>query len=96
MSEEKLAEVEVNTDPEKGPLDAAEANVIIAKTLFKKDGTFRQDMVKANIKASYELGVVSISIPKNNVMFSARIDEVMQVMFASAEAYKKMEKDEKK
>lgn len=90
----KLSEVHVNTDPNAGPLDGAEATVFVAKTRFGKDAegktVFKQRRMEGNLKASYSLGVVSISIPGERLMLSVRIDEMMQVMFASAGAYKNM------
>lgn len=100
--EKKITEentVTVNDNPEMGPLDGANAKVFLSKTVFDKDaGTgeddglnkFTQKKVEGNIKASYELGVVSFSIPEEGLMISARLDEVMQVLFASAGAYRKL------
>lgn len=94
--------VTVNDNPEMGPLDGANARVFLSKTVFDKDaGTveddglnkFTQKKVEGNIKASYELGVVSFSIPEEGLMVTARLDEVMQVLFASAGAYRKLHGD---
>lgn len=84
--------VEVNKDPNAGPLDGARARVNIAKTVFDKDGEhFSQTLVNGSISASYETGTVSIYVPEEKIMLVARIDELMQVMFASAGAYRKLE-----
>lgn len=90
--------VTVNDNPEMGPLDGANAKVFLSKTIFEEAASdaqedrvdkFTQKKVEGNIKASYELGVVSFSIPEDRIMISARLDEVMQVLFASAGAYRK-------
>lgn len=103
MEDKKKSAVEntvtVNDNPEMGPLDGANARVFLSKTVFDEDaGTsengdvnkFTQKKVEGNIKASYELGVVSFSIPEEGLMITARLDEVMQVLFASAGAYRKL------
>lgn len=87
--------VHVNDDPKKGPLDGAEAEVYVSKTVFKYRGEGQepeiiQTKVRGRLTASYELGVFAISIPEENIMLHARIDETMQVLFASAGANKKL------
>ncbi len=90
--------VEVNADPEQGPLDGASAIVNMVKTVFPEDdnGEVEQFQRTAKIMASYELGVCSITDKEDNVMFTVRIDEMMQVLFASAGAYKKMKESGEK
>lgn len=104
MEDKKKSAVEntvtVNDNPEMGPLDGANARVFLSKTVFEKDdgekegddgrNRFRQVKLEGNINASYELGIVSFSIPEEGLMISARLDEVMQVLFASAGAYRKL------
>ncbi len=95
--------VTVNDNPEMGPLDGANAHVFLSKTVFEKEDSekdgdesrnkFTQVKLEGNIKASYELGVVSFSIPEEGLMISARLDEVMQVLFTSAGAYRKLHGD---
>lgn len=62
------------------------------KTIFsaEEQGKIEQHQMTAKVMASYELGVCSITAREDNVMFTVRIDEMMQVLFASAGAYKKM------
>lgn len=82
--------VTVNEDPKAGPLDGASATVAVVKTRFNDNGSMKQRRLTGSLKASYELGVVSISVPGEKLMLIVRIDDVMQTMFASAEAYKKL------
>ncbi len=95
-----LGTVTVNEDPNEGPLDGAGAEVLVARTTFCEDSEgkpiMRQKTMDGRIKASYELGVVSISVPEEGIMLTARIDEMMQVMFASAGAYKKLHPEDGK
>ena len=72
--------VHVNDDPKKGPLDGAEAEGYVSKTVFKYRGEGQepeiiQTKVRGRLTASYELGVFAISIPEENIMLHARIDE---------------------
>lgn len=96
MSEEQQATgiVTVNDDPEAGPLDGAQASVFVVRTRFSKDENaktrFRQRKVQGKIHASYSLGVVTLAIPGERLSLTVRLDEMMQVMFASAGANKKM------
>lgn len=82
--------VTVNEDPKAGPLDGASATVAVVKTRFNDNGSMKQRRLTGSLKASYELGVVSISVPGEKLMLIVRIDDVMQTMFASAAAYKKL------
>ena len=92
VSNDTKMQVEVNADPDDGPLDGASAVVNMVKTIFpaEEQGKIEQHQMSAKIMASYELGVCSITAREDNVMFTVRIDEMMQVLFASAGAYKKM------
>ncbi len=93
---QKECVVTVNADPKEGPLDAASATVNVAKFVFEKDGKhFSQEQLSGTIRASYELGTVSISIPSERIMLAVRLDEMMQVMFASAGAYRKLAEQNK-
>ena len=103
MEKEEIKEsvVEVNTDKKKGPLDGASALVKLVKTSYKKGPQgeeFAQTIENGKINASYELGVISFTVhSKRKIMVTARIDEVMQVLFASSKAYKKLHvKEDKK
>ena len=88
----KECEVVVNTDPKEGPLDGASAKVNVARFVFNDDGqSFKHKVLEGNIKASYELGTVSISVPDEKIMLAVRLDEILQVMFAAAGAYRKLE-----
>lgn len=90
----KECEVVVNTDPKNGPLDGASAKVNVARFIFNDDGqTFKPKVLEGNIKASYEIGTVSISVPEEKIMLAVRLDEIMQVMFAAAGAYRKLEEE---
>ena len=90
----KECEVVVNTDPNNGPLDGASAKVNVARFIFNDDGqTFKHKVLEGNIKASYEIGTVSISVPEEKIMLAVRLDEIMQVMFAAAGAYRKLEEE---
>ena len=90
----KECEVVVNTDPNNGPLDGASAKVNLARFIFNDDGqTFKHKVLEGNIKASYEIGTVSISVPEEKIMLAVRLDEIMQVMFAAAGAYRKLEEE---
>ena len=90
----KECEVVVNTDPKNGPLDGASAKVNVARFIFNDDGqTFKHKVLEGNIKASYEIGTVSISVPEEKIMLAVRLDEIMQVMFAAAGAYRKLEEE---
>ena len=75
----KECEVVVNTDPKNGPLDGASAKVNVARFIFNDDGqTFKHKVLEGNIKASYEIGTVSISVPEEKIMLAVRLDEIMQ------------------
>lgn len=64
----------------------------MARFVFNDDGkTFKHKVLEGNIKASYELGTVSISVPEEKIMLAVRLDELMQVMFTAAGAYRKLE-----
>ena len=90
----KECKVVVNTDPKNGPLDGASAKVNVARFIFNDDGqTFKHKVLEGNIKASYEIGTVSISVPEEKIMLAVRLDEIMQVMFAAAGAYRKLEEE---
>lgn len=92
---QKECVVVVNKDPNAGPLDGARAQVNVAKTVFDRDGEhFTQTILQGSISASYEAGTVSIFVPEENIMLAARLDEIIQVMFASAGAYKKLKEEE--
>lgn len=88
--------VRLNTDPAAGPLDGAEATVKAVKTKFGSNGKIRQKILKSVIHASYELGVVSVSLPDENLMLSVRIDEMTQVIYTSATANKSRREQTKK
>lgn len=95
--QEDATKVVVNTNPNDGPLDGASAVVNMVKTVLPKDnGEMQQSQQKAKITCSYELGVCSISSLNDKVMFTVRIDEMMQVLFSSAGAYKKLHKEDEK
>lgn len=94
---QKECVVVVNKDPNAGPLDGARAQVNVARTVFDKDGEhFSQTILQGSISASYEVGTVSIFVPEENIMLAVRLDEIMQVMFAAAGAYKKLKEEENK
>lgn len=95
QEQERENVVRVNDDPKQGPLDGAEADVFVSKTVFIDRGEGQepeivQTKVRGRLTASYELGVFAISIPEENIMLHARIDETMQVLFASAGANKRL------
>lgn len=86
--------VKLNTDPAAGPLDGASAIVNVIKTRFGKNGEISQKKLVGGLKASYSLGVVSISIPGEKLMLTVRVDEMMQVMYTSAAAYNEQRRKE--
>lgn len=95
QSHDLTSEIRINKDEKAGPLDMAEAEVVVAKTLLNKTSeegkeAFEQDNCKGKIMVSYDLGIVSIVLPEENLMLSVRTDEMMQVMFASAGAFQKL------
>lgn len=95
--QEEPTKVTVNTNPNDGPLDGASAIVNMVKTILPDgDGEMQQSQQKAKIMCSYELGVCSVSSLDDKVMFTVRIDEMMQVLFSSAGAYKKMHEEDVK
>jgi len=83
--------VTVNTDEQQGPLDGASAVVNMVKTVFpqEENGKMVQTALPARLMASYELGICSITSIDEKVMFTVRLDEMAQVLYASAQACKK-------
>lgn len=82
--------VRVN-DPNIAPLDgvALEAKCIVTRFSTGKNKVVSiksQEMVDCSIKASMELGVMSISVPGRAQMVSIRIDEAMAVLKEAANA----------
>lgn len=86
-----MNEVIRNNDPSIGPLDGVSLEAKCAITSFttakgKVVGTKSQEMADCNIKASMELGVISISVPGKARMVTIRIDEAMAVLKEAADA----------
>lgn len=82
--------VRVN-DPKIAPLDgvALTAKCIVTRfsTAKNKGVSIKsQEMVDCSIKASMELGIMSISVPGRAQMVSIRIDEAMAVLKEAADA----------
>ncbi len=89
--EESMSEVVRVNNPEIAPLDGVtlEAKCIITRFSTVKNaavGIKSQEMADCNIKASMELGIMSISIPGRAQMIAVRLDEVMAVLKEAADA----------
>ena len=88
--EESMSEVVRVNNPEIAPLDGVtlEAKCITRFSTVKNAavGIKSQEMADCNIKASMELGIMSISIPGRAQMIAVRLDEVMAVLKEAADA----------
>lgn len=89
--EEQEKNIKHVTDGRDGPLDGVELEVNCVKTQFKNTGTTskrikKQSTHQGKILASYELGVVSVSIKDAGEMVSVRLDEMMFLLSEAAKA----------
>ena len=86
-----MSEVTRVNDPNIAPLDgvALEAKCIFTRFSSGKNKAVAirsQEMADCSIKASMELGIMSISVPGRAQMVSIRIDEAMAVLKEAADA----------
>lgn len=87
-----MSEVTRVNDPTKAPFDGVELHAKCVVTKFITNGKKKlvtikgQEVQDCKIMASYQTGTVSFSVPGKAMMVSARIDEVMAVLQAAAEA----------
>lgn len=86
-----MSEVTRVNDPNIAPLDgvALEAKCIVTRFSTAKNKVVSiksQEMADCSIKASMELGIMSISVPGRAQMVSIRIDEAMAVLKEAADA----------
>lgn len=81
MEEFKITRVE---DPSYGPMDGVECRTDGVRTIFLGKGNLRkisrQEKTKVDIKASCSVGVVSISDPKRNIMYTLSISEMAAIL----------------
>ena len=86
-----MSEVTRVNDPNIAPLDgvALGAKCIVTRFSTAKNKVVSiksQEMADCSIKASMELGIMSISVPGRAQMVSIRIDEAMAVLNEAADA----------
>ena len=86
-----MSEVVRVNNPEIAPLDgvALGAKCIVTRFSTAKNKVVSiksQEMADCSIKASMELGIMSISVPGRAQMVSIRIDEAMAVLKEAADA----------
>ena len=86
-----MSEVTRVNDPNIAPLDgvALGAKCIVTRFSTAKNKVVSiksQEMAGCSIKASMELGIMSISVPGRAQMVSIRIDEAMAVLKEAADA----------
>ena len=86
-----MSEVTRVNDPNIAPLDgvALGAKCIVTRFSTAKNKVVSiksQEMADCSIKASMELGIMSISVPGRAQMVSIRIDEAMAVLKEAADA----------
>lgn len=86
-----MSKVERVNNPEIAPLDgvALDAKCIVTRFSTAKNKVVSiksQEMADCSIKASMELGIMSISVPGRAQMVSIRIDEAMAVLKEAADA----------
>lgn len=86
-----MSEVTRVNDPNIAPLDgvALGAKCIVTRFSTAKNKVVNiksQEMADCSIKASMELGIMSISVPGRAQMVSIRIDEAMAVLKEAADA----------
>ena len=86
-----MSEVTRANDPNIAPLDgvALGAKCIVTRFSTAKNKVVSiksQEMADCSIKASMELGIMSISVPGRAQMVSIRIDEAMAVLKEAADA----------
>lgn len=86
---------EITRGADGGPADAVSLDVQATNTKFRGAGQRRrmtkQRTVAANIKASVEIGVVSISDRNNDVMLTVRLEDMTAVLAAAYAAAKEVE-----
>ncbi len=82
-------------NPADGPLDGVGLNCNAVHTKFGGKGSKRrivkQSNTNANIKASVETGVVSISDRQRNIMLTVSIQDMTMVLAAAFDAAKEVE-----
>ncbi len=82
-----------------GPADGISLDVQGTYTRFEGRGRNRrmlyQDVVPSNIKASVEMGVVSISDRGHDMMLTVRLEDMAMVMTAAYESVRKAEMEGK-
>lgn len=84
------SEIERVRDPKEGPLDGVSLNAYCAVTDFQNQGNTvrikKQKVLPCSIKASYEIGTVSISVRDRRMMVAVRLDELMEVLKEASKA----------
>jgi hypothetical protein len=96
------SEIERVRDPKEGPLDGVSLNAYCAVTDFQNQGNTvkikKQKVLPCSIKASYEIGTVSISVRDRRLMVAVRLDELMEVLkeasMAAMEVREKRDKND--
>lgn len=93
-----MSEISRNTDPNVGPLDGVNLDAKGVVTTFDRYGSKnasikKQRLYDVHIKASYDLGTVSITIPKKSKMVTVRIDEMLAVMKSASDASNEVRKE---
>lgn len=84
--EDSMSNIETEKEIAEAPKDAVSLDVQATNTRFIGAGQRRrivkQLVVNANIKASVELGIVSISDRDNDVMLTVRIEDMTAILAA--------------
>lgn len=93
------SEIERVRDPKEGPLDGVSLNAYCAVTDFQSQGNKvrikKQKVLPCSIKASYEIGTVSISVRDRRMMVAVRLDELMEVLKEASLAAMETREDNK-
>lgn len=80
----KEFEIRRVTDPAEGPLDGVECTIEAVRTTFAGMGRFksirRQDKTQVSVKASCQLGIISISDQEKNQMLTLSISELAVIL----------------
>lgn len=89
------SKIERVTNPQDGPLDGISLNCDAVHTKFRGEGSRRrivkQSHTDANIKASVEAGVVSISDRQRDIMLTVNLQDMTAVLMEAFNAAKEVE-----
>lgn len=91
------SEIERVKDQKEGPLDGVSLKANCVVTDFQNQGRAvkikKQKVLPCSIKASYEIGTVSISVRDRKFMVAVRLDEMMEILREAAQAATEQKKE---